>query len=320
MFHCGMVGVVFGSCLYLQEYEQGDVETKRQILSNLDKYGVKNCSWVHQLSKSTKTHNAHTEDVIRNFYTRPLRCMFSAVMLLHCMLLCTLSGSRRSAIFKIEGVDESSLANDDMKQQLLEEILTMCELRFGHARQTQLHDKFDVLSKYYFVHSQGQKQTTGTVEEQTLDSSCTGMKGMQVKDKAAMDIMMGKTSSANRPDPENVSSSFSEASESFKLLLKDKARLAANLEDLKFLKHKMNSLYKNDPVWTKKIEELANACVSLDSFLEDLRAHHANGLPKDAEADCLELAKSLATVHLQALTHDKGGKAMIKTFKAVLDQ
>ena len=90
----------------------------------------------------------------------------------------------------------------------------------------------------------------------------TGMKGMQVKDKAAMDIMMGKTSSANRPDPENVSSSFSEASESFKLLLKDKARLAANLEDLKFLKHKMNSLYKNDPVWTKKIEELANACVS----------------------------------------------------------
>ena len=80
--------------------------------------------------------------------------------------------------------------------------------------------KFDVLSKYYFVHSQGQKQTTGTVEEQTLDSSCTGMKGMQVKDKAAMDIMMDKTSSANRPDPENVSSSFSEASESFKLLLK----------------------------------------------------------------------------------------------------
>ena len=65
----------------------------------------------------------------------------------------------------------------------------------------------------------------------------------------------------------SVSSSFSEASESFKLLLKDKARLAANLEDLKFLKHKMNSLYKNDPVWTKKIEELANAC--LDSFLED---------------------------------------------------
>ena len=266
MFHCGMVGVVFGSCLYLQEYEQGDVETKRQILSNLDKYGVKNCSWVHQLSKSTKTHNAHTEDVIRNFYTRPLRCMFFCCHVAALHVACTLSGSRRSAIFKIEGVDESSLANDDMKQQLLEEILTMCELRFGHARQTQLHDKFDVLSKYYFVHSQGQKQTTGTVEEQTLDSSCTGMKGMQVKDKAAMDIMMGKTSSANRPDPENVSSSFSEASESFKLLLKDKARLAANLEDLKFLKHKMNSLYKNDPVWTKKIEELANACVSLDSF------------------------------------------------------
>ena len=27
-------------------------------------------------------------------------------------------------------------------------------------------------------------------------------------------------------------------------------------------------------------------------FLEDLTAHHANGLPKDAEADCLELANS----------------------------
>ena len=78
---------------------------------------------------------------------------------------CALSGSRRSAIFRIEGVDESSLANDDMKQQLLEEILTVCELRFGHARQTQLHDKFDILSKYYFVHFQGQKQTTGTVED-----------------------------------------------------------------------------------------------------------------------------------------------------------
>ena len=198
MFHCGMVGAVFGSCLYLQEYEQGDVETKRQILSNLDKYGVKNYSWVHQLSKSTKTHNAHTEDVIRNFYTRPLRCMFFCCHVAALHVACTLSGSRRSAIFKIEGVDESSLANDDMKQQLLEEILTMCELRFGHARQTQLHDKFDILSKYYFVHSQGQKQTTGTVEEQTLDSSCTGMKGMQVKDKAAMDIMMGKTSRIQR--------------------------------------------------------------------------------------------------------------------------
>ena len=134
------------SCFwYLQEYEQGDVETKRQILSNLDKYGVKNCSWVHQLSKSTKTHNAHTEDVIRNFYTRPLRCMFFCCHVAALHVACTLSGSRRSAIFKIEGVDESSLANDDMKQ-LLEEILAMCELRFGHARQTQLHDKFDVLS------------------------------------------------------------------------------------------------------------------------------------------------------------------------------
>ena len=109
MFHCGMVGVVFGSCLYLQEYEQGDVETKRQILSNLDKYGVKNCSWVHQLSKSTKTHNAHTEDVIRNFYTRPLRCMFFCCHVAALHVACTLSGSRRSAIFKIEGVDESSL-------------------------------------------------------------------------------------------------------------------------------------------------------------------------------------------------------------------
>ena len=37
-------------------------------------------------------------------------------------------------------------------------------------------------------------------------------------------------------------------------------------------------------------------------------------------SDCLELAKSLATVHMQALTHDKGGKSMIKTFKASLDQ
>ena len=72
MFHCGMVGVVFGSCLFLQEYEQGDVETKRQILSNLDKYGVKNCSGAH---------------------TRPLRCMFFCCH----VAACTLSGSRRSA-------------------------------------------------------------------------------------------------------------------------------------------------------------------------------------------------------------------------------
>ena len=313
MFHCGMVGVVFGSCLYLQEYEQGDVETKRQILSNLDKYGSQKLQLGAPAQQEHKDpqcpyRRCHQEFLHKATAMHVFCCHVAA---LH--VACALSGSRRSAIFKIEGVDESSLANDDMKQQLLEEILTMCELRFGHARQTQLHDKFDILSKYYFVHSQGQKQTTGTVD-------CTGMKGMQVEDKAAMDIMMGKTSSANRPDPENVSSSFSEASESFKLLLKDKARLAANLKNLKFLKHKMNSLYKNDPVWTKKIEELANACVSLGSFLEDLRAHHANGLLKDAGADCQELAKSLATVHMQALTRDKGGKSVIKTFKAVLDQ
>ena len=75
MFPCGMVGVVFGSCLYLQEYEQGDVETKRQILSNLDKYGVKNCSWVHRKMSSGISTQGHCD------------ACFSAVMLLHCMLL-----------------------------------------------------------------------------------------------------------------------------------------------------------------------------------------------------------------------------------------
>ena len=119
MFHCGMVGVVFGSCLYLQEYEQGDIETKRQILSNLDKYGVKNCSWCTSSARAQRP-------------TMPIQKMssgvstqghcdacFSAVMLLHCMLLAHCLARAGSAIFKIEGVDESSLAD---RSQTLETI------------------------------------------------------------------------------------------------------------------------------------------------------------------------------------------------------
>ena len=52
-----------------------------------------------------------------------------------------------------------------MKKEILEELLKMSENNCGHSKAIQPHEKFDILSKYFYVYSKGQKSNHGTTEE-----------------------------------------------------------------------------------------------------------------------------------------------------------
>ena len=110
-------------------------------------------------------------------------------------------GACRAAIFKLEGIDETVLG-EDVKKELLEELLTEAEKRYNYERSTTIHPKFDVLSKYFYMHSAGHVARQGTETEESLRSQCAGMKNLQLKDKRSLDIMLGKNSgSSSSKDP-----------------------------------------------------------------------------------------------------------------------
>ena len=72
----GLIGVPFDldiSRSPWQEYESADgPEKKRLILSKLQEYGVKNCSWVNSLSQTVETSDNTSETLRTNMYTRKL--------------------------------------------------------------------------------------------------------------------------------------------------------------------------------------------------------------------------------------------------------
>ena len=80
----GLLGIVY----FAKEYQSGDLATQRTILSNLSKFGVQNCSWVHTLSKTTTNTEVEGERVRTNFLTRMLGCsvMFILFALLQFVL------------------------------------------------------------------------------------------------------------------------------------------------------------------------------------------------------------------------------------------
>ncbi|CAE7543551.1 unnamed protein product [Symbiodinium sp. CCMP2592] len=51
-----------------------------------------------------------------------------------------------------KGIDESGL-EEDMKKNLLEKLISEAEKRYGYERSTKIHPKFEVLSKYFYMHS-----------------------------------------------------------------------------------------------------------------------------------------------------------------------
>lgn len=56
----------------------------------------------------------------------------------------------RTAIFKLEGIDETGL-EENVKQELLEELLTEAEKRYNYERSANIHPKYEVLSKYFYI-------------------------------------------------------------------------------------------------------------------------------------------------------------------------
>ena len=84
----------------------------------------------------------------------------------------------RSAIFKIEGVDEQGLTEEE-KAGLLEEILSISERNFGHNRTYVANEKYPQLSKYLFAYTEGVVLETGTEHSRVLQSDANLKKNVK---------------------------------------------------------------------------------------------------------------------------------------------
>ncbi|CAE7834083.1 unnamed protein product [Symbiodinium sp. CCMP2592] len=261
----------------LEEYEAGDIATKREILSKVSQFGVRQCNWVHDLVKTT-------------------------------------------AIFKLEGIDESGL-EEDMKKDLLEELMSEAEKRYSYERSTKIHPKFEVLSKYFYMHSKGQVARQATKTEESLGSHCSGMKNLQLKDKRSLDIMLGKSAaSSSSKDPAlQPSQSHTLAKDLLKKIVAEKRKLTQNNEELKSLKTKISTKYSGDKTWDNRKDDVDQAIAALEDFLGVLRQHEAESVPADVTSDCTELVATFHTVVDQAANHDKGSKALLKKVNGLME-
>ena len=188
----------------------------------------------------------------------------------------------RTAIFKLEGIDEAGL-EENLKQELLEEILTESAKRYNYERSANIHPKYEVLSKYFYVHSAGQVAKQATKTEESLGSQCAGMKNLQLKDKRSMDIMLGKTSgSSSSKDPaQQPSESFARAKELLKKIVAEKKKLTQSNEELKSLKTKISTKHSGDKAWDNRKDDVDQVITALEDFLGVLRQHEAESVPAD---------------------------------------
>ncbi|CAE7316441.1 unnamed protein product [Symbiodinium sp. CCMP2592] len=252
----------------LEEYEAGDIATKREILSKVSQFGVR----------------------------------------------------QGTAIFKLEGIDESGL-EEDMKKDLLEELMSEAEKRYGYERSTKIHPKFEVLSKYFYMHSKGQVARQATKTEESLGSHCSGMKNLQLKDKRSLDIMLGRSAaSSSSKDPAlQPSQSHTLAKDLLKKIVAEKRKLTQNNEELKSLKTKISTKYSGDKTWDNRKDDVDQAIAALEDFLGVLRQHEAESVPADVTSDCTELVATFHTVVDQAANHDKGSKALLKKVNGLME-
>ncbi|CAE7783913.1 unnamed protein product [Symbiodinium sp. CCMP2592] len=225
-----------------------------------------------------------------------------------------------TAIFKLEGIDESGL-EEDMKKDLLEELMSEAEKRYGYERSTKIHPKFEVLSKYFYMHTKGQVARQATKTEESLGSHCSGMKNLQLKDKRSLDIMLGKSAaSSSSKDPAlQPSQSHTLAKDLLKKIVAEKRKLTQNNEELKSLKTKISTKYSGDKTWDNRKDDVDQAIAALEDFLGVLRQHEAESVPADVTSDCTELVATFHTVVDQAANHDKGSKALLKKVNGLME-
>ena len=208
-----------------------------------------------------------------------------------------------------------------MKKELLEELLTEAEKRYNYDRSTKIHPKFDVLSKYFYMHSAGHVARQGTSTSESLGSQCAGMKNLQLKDKRSLDIMLGKSSgSSSSKDPAvQPSESFARAKELLKKIVAEKKKLTQSNEELKSLKTKISTKHSGDKAWDNRTDDVDQAIAALEDFLGVLRQHEAESVPADVTSDCTELVATFHSVVDQAASHDKGSKALLKKVHGLME-
>ena len=220
----------------------------------------------------------------------------------------------RSAIFKIEGVDEQGLTEEE-KAGLLEEILSISERNFCHNRTYVANEKYPQLSKYLFAYTEGVVLETGAAHSRVLQSDANLKKNV----KSLADMQHGAASSSSAGAPEATKSEgFAASEQKLKDLGTSRTKLSKNLEDLQLLIAEIKLKGAEDSSCVKKGEEVEAAKTSLEVFLGTVRLQLAKKLPTDRTDACEDFLASLSTLLEQSAVHEVGSKSIIKSTKPLL--
>ena len=219
----------------------------------------------------------------------------------------------RSAIFKIEGVDQQGLTEEE-KAGLLEEILSISERNFGHNRTYVANEKYPQLSKYLFAYTEGVVLETGAKHSRVLSDA-----NLKKNVKSLADMQHGAASSSSAGAPEATKSEgFAASEQKLKDLGTSRTKLSKNLEDLQLLIAEVELKGAEDSSWVKKGEEAEAAKTFLEVFLGTVRLQLAKKPPTDRTDACEDFLASLTTLLEQSAVHEVGSKSIIKSTKALL--
>ena len=299
------------------------MEKKRLILSKLQDYGVKNCSWINTLHQAVEDKSINSERLRCNLYTRIPRLFcyvfffFSEIGLL--CRSCLLLGRKqqfahpRAKIFELKGI-ECDGATDIEKDEILEELLKEAENQFKYERHVEKHRKFSCLNKYLFKYTEGQTETAESSTSKKMESWVSNLK----KGNELSLEFLGKSSATatSSEGVEKVSESFKTLSDKLKELNQLRAKLRTNSEELLFIQASIQKV--DDPSWSKKLDEVGTAVQVLEEFLKEVRASLAEGLPSDKTGDYQEKVAQLNKIVDQCGIHQKASGQIIKQTKQLL--
>ena len=293
----------------LERYMTGDLDTKREILRQLQVTGPKACSWVHNLTTSTESTEASSETTMSNMLTqRPAeRFCFLTHVFSRFVIICSLIiPAPRQAIFKIEGVDTTGMEPSDVKD-LLEEVLRVSREKFKYDDHRETNEKFPQLSKYLFKWTMGNASVTGEETKTKVDSQ-GNMK------KLANAIEAGPSTGA----VDNGTAEYQECLSLQNELKQVRAKLARGAEELKQYEATLARRAKTDSVWETKVDEVKEKVGLTDGCLakvRDLLSLTPAANDKNEEA-LVDLKAGLS----EAVAHEKATRAVCRALKTLLGE
>ncbi|CAE7203531.1 unnamed protein product [Symbiodinium sp. CCMP2592] len=262
-----------------KKYEQAEsVEKKRLILSRLQEYGVKNCSWVNTLHQAVENKDTNNERTRTNM----------------------------SKILELKGI-ECDGATDIEKDEILEEVLKEAEAEFQYDRKVEKHAKFSCLNKCVFKYTEGMTETTATESTKKMESWANNL-------KKGNQLSLELLSKELRPQWEH--DSYKLLAEKHKELNGLRAKLRTNSEELMLIQTQIRSA--QDPAWNKKLEEITTASEVLDEFLKEVRVNLAEGLPNDKSGDYQDKVGQTIKFIEQCTNHHKASGHVIKQTKQLM--